>query len=274
MTYDSDPPRLRISGEPGDPFVQALEAARLDLPNDEQLSAIAAPWAPLRRATNVAGFLSLGRARIRAKSLQAAAIALAAAVGVGATVLLKNGFPFAQAPVAATPPPSEPARVSPAQTPPHAVQAAAEPVASAEEAPAAPPEHAESAKSRAPAASAHRGSSGGTSERPSQADLPASDVDGPEAETALLGRAHQALASNPSRALELTREHGREYPNGVLGQESDLMAIEALVALGRTTEARSAAGTFRARYPSSAHLRRINRLLGDPQGAAPPLQGQ
>jgi hypothetical protein len=109
---------------------------------------------------------------------------------------------------------------------------------------------------------------------PSQGDLPASDVDGPatpEAETALLGRAHQALASDPARALALTAEHRREYPSGLLRQESDLIAIEALEALGRHEEARTSAARFRARYPSSAHLRRLDRLLGEADVSGSPL---
>ena len=109
--------------------------------------------------------------------------------------------------------------------------------------------------------------------RPSQADLPASDVDGPgtpETETALLGRAHQALASDPARALSLTAQHQREYPSGVLRQESDLIAIEALEALGRHAEARASAASFRARYPSSAHLRRLDRLIGEDGEGVPP----
>ena len=89
-------------------------------------------------------------------------------------------------------------------------------------------------------------------------------VRSPDAEIALLGRAHQALSSNPARALSLTEQHRRDYPSGALGQESDVIAIEALVALGRTGEAEAAAARFRARYPSSAHLRRLDRLVGQP----------
>jgi len=153
-----------------------------------------------------------------------------------------------------------------------------------EEPPSAPPEQIESPRPPepqavrahglvvAPAQSAPRQDDG----RPSQGDLPASDVDGPatpETETALLGRAHQALASNPARALALTAQHRREYPSGVLGQESDLIAIEALTALGRQSEARASAASFRARYPSSAHLRRLDRLLGPAEGTgASPLE--
>jgi hypothetical protein len=98
-------------------------------------------------------------------------------------------------------------------------------------------------------------------------------VDGlrtPETETALLGRAHQALSSDPAHALSLTAQHQREYPSGVLRQESDLIAIEALEALGRHAEARASAASFRSRYPSSAHLRRLDRLLGDEGEGAPP----
>ncbi|HEX4339098.1 MAG TPA: hypothetical protein VH062_24490 [Polyangiaceae bacterium] len=270
MTYESDPPRLVYTGDPEDPFVQALEAARDDLPNDEQLARMAAAFSPFGGAAKASGFWSPKR-KLRVRSLQAAAVALAAAVGVGATVKLLNPFSFtktevAEAPVQEPGPSPQPGVVKrPRVTAPMVVPVAP----SAEE----PTERAPEPKPRAPSASAsvhHEPVATAQPSRPSQADLPSTDMDGPENETALLERAHHALGSSPARALALTEEHRRAYPAGVLGQESDLIAIEALVALGRDGDARSAAARFRTRYPSSAHLRRIDRLLGNAAGAPAP----
>jgi hypothetical protein len=272
MTYDKDPPRLRLSGDPSDPFVRALEDARGELPGAEQLKAIAERL-PLFEAPP-ASFVSMARARLRAKSMQAAAIALAAAVGVSAAVVIRNALPV-EAPGPVAPAVAPPEVVTPPvpmkrprTAPPAAVQeepAAPEP----SEAPASPPV----TRPHASGATAAQNAPRQDDARPSQGDFPASDVDAPatpETEIALLGRAHQALASNPARALALTVQHRRDYPSGVLGQESDLIAIEALEALGRKAEARASADSFRARYPSSAHLRRLDRLLGQAEGTSSP----
>lgn len=82
-----------------------------------------------------------------------------------------------------------------------------------------------------------------------------------ESEAQLLQRAHDALQSGPARALELTREHAARFPSGVLAQEREVVAIEALVQLGRADEARTRAASFIQAYPGSAHRRRIEALV-------------
>lgn len=274
MTYDSDPPRLRISGSPDDPFVQALEEARLELPDQEQLAAVAARFSALDGggASERAGF-SLFRTRLRAKSVQAAGIALALAMGVSAAAMMRGRFPFTIAPkaerVSVAPPPEVRH-----DKPPHKREHAEVLVTPSAETPPEVPSATEPPRPRnvAPTSST-RHAPAHEADRPSQGDLPSSDVDGPptpEAEAALLFRAHRALSGNPARALALTEEHRRTYASGALGQESDLIAIEALAALGRLGDARDRAAAFRTRYPSSAHLRRLDRLLGEPSGAVQP----
>ena len=81
-------------------------------------------------------------------------------------------------------------------------------------------------------------------------------------EVSLLGRAQQALASDPNAALALTDEHARHYPAGVLRQEREFIAIQALHRLGRRSEAAARADEFLSRFPDSAHHRRIDLLLG------------
>jgi hypothetical protein len=57
-------------------------------------------------------------------------------------------------------------------------------------------------------------------------------------EIPLLQRAHRALTDNPELALALATRHTRRFPTSSLDQERGLIAIQALVALGRRTEAR------------------------------------
>ncbi len=81
-----------------------------------------------------------------------------------------------------------------------------------------------------------------------------------ETEAALLQRARQALASDPSRSLALVEQHRRLYPRGMLSQERELLAVKALVALGRADSARSRADAFVTAYPSSAYRDRVESV--------------
>ena len=83
-----------------------------------------------------------------------------------------------------------------------------------------------------------------------------------ESEASFLRRTRAALADDPARALRMTGEHAALYPRGVLEQEREVIAIEALVRLGAREEARLRASAFRARYPSSAHASRIAAIVG------------
>ena len=83
----------------------------------------------------------------------------------------------------------------------------------------------------------------------------------PETEAALLSRAQAALASSPHDALTLTREHERTFMNGMLAPEREVIAIDALLRLGRSSEARARADRFLARSPHSAHARRVRVLI-------------
>jgi hypothetical protein len=81
-------------------------------------------------------------------------------------------------------------------------------------------------------------------------------------EGALLLRARRELASNPTDSLRLTEEHSRAFPTGTLVPESEVLTIEALAQLGRLSEARARFAAFRARYPQSPHLARLEGLIG------------
>lgn len=89
-------------------------------------------------------------------------------------------------------------------------------------------------------------------------------LDRPEsivAEDALVGSAQRALRTSPARALALATEHARRFPDGALTQERELIAIEALVSIGRAAEARARGRAFLARWPSSAHAPRVRAIV-------------
>jgi hypothetical protein len=88
----------------------------------------------------------------------------------------------------------------------------------------------------------------------------AAPVPGPS-EGALLLRARQQLASDPSSALALTDEAGRRFPDGALAPEREVLAIEALARLGRLPTARARLAAFRVAYPRSPHLARLESLV-------------
>src|SRR5690606_4034242 len=89
---------------------------------------------------------------------------------------------------------------------------------------------------------------------PSAAEAPTADAAPPkrapraaaqgEGEAELLERARRALAQDPKRALALTRQHQARFPKGLLTQEREVIAIEALRRLGREQDAKQRAGTF------------------------------
>jgi hypothetical protein len=80
-------------------------------------------------------------------------------------------------------------------------------------------------------------------------------------EVELLKKATLAMPEKPTEALAICDRAAAAYPNGVLGQEREVIAIRALVSLDRTDEARARAQTFRAKYPNSAQTQRIDQIL-------------
>jgi hypothetical protein len=72
-------------------------------------------------------------------------------------------------------------------------------------------------------------------------------------EARLLRQARAALASSPATAIELTEQHRARFSSGLLIQEREMIAIEALTRAGRRDQARRRAEAFRERYPSSSY---------------------
>lgn len=84
---------------------------------------------------------------------------------------------------------------------------------------------------------------------------------GAPSELSLLRDARVALSSSPAHALALAEDHARLYPSGKLTQERELIAISALVALGRSSAARQRAVAFEHAFPSSPYRKQLSDLL-------------
>jgi hypothetical protein len=80
-------------------------------------------------------------------------------------------------------------------------------------------------------------------------------------EIRILQSAKAALADRPADTLRLVNDHTRRFPTGILVQEREVIAIEALLRTGRRAEAQARADSFMTAYPKSAHLRRVAALL-------------
>ncbi|MDB4975140.1 MAG: hypothetical protein JWN48_3481 [Myxococcaceae bacterium] len=76
-------------------------------------------------------------------------------------------------------------------------------------------------------------------------------------EVELLFDARQAVRSQPAAALRLLDEHKARFADGQLAPEREVLAIEALRELGKTSEAEQRLRAFRADYPDSLHMRRL-----------------
>lgn len=90
---------------------------------------------------------------------------------------------------------------------------------------------------------------------------PTSDVATQPTELELLRDARLAIRSSPAAALGLVDRHAQLYPQGKLSQERELIAISALVAMGRRTAALSRAASFERSFPGSAYRKQVEELL-------------
>jgi len=83
-----------------------------------------------------------------------------------------------------------------------------------------------------------------------------------ETEAEFLERARTALGQSPSVALSLANQHRSRYPSGVLAEEREVIAIEALKRLGRSAEAERRIEAFSRRYPGSAYRKKLDTGAG------------
>jgi hypothetical protein len=80
-------------------------------------------------------------------------------------------------------------------------------------------------------------------------------------EARLLESARAALGNNPARALELASEHQRGYPSGQLAAEREVIAVDALLRLGRRQEAEERAAPRLRDAPNGLYAKRLRQLL-------------
>lgn len=123
---------------------------------------------------------------------------------------------------------------------------------------ALPDADAPSATRGAREAAAARSHERGTPSEPNQVEAPLAN---PETEISLLKRARETLANNPGTSFALAEEHRKTYARGRLGQEREVIAITALMRLGRPSAAHERAEQFKRTYPGSAYLGQIERVV-------------
>jgi hypothetical protein len=226
MTDLKDPPRLldSASGAPQG-LRDALDAATRDVGSAEQLSRLAGRLGPLFAMPVPAPPAASSAGLSAAAKLGLTAIALLAAGG-GAWLLSTSE----------SAPPPAPTRVAVPPAPPPAEPAAPAPQASA------PPESAVAKPAEPPAAQV----------------VPAKPAPAAQlSEAELLEQARSALKGDPARALARANEHRRRFPGGVLVQEREVIAIQALRQLGRASEAEQRAEAFSKAFPGSAFQRKL-----------------
>jgi hypothetical protein len=272
-----DPPRLLDSAAGAPDYLRdALDAGRADVPRTDQLARLASrlpidvlppngPGSP--PPTPLTAIPSALPGAIVGAVLGLAVIGIHALFSRSeAPIAVDRGAPTAiLVATAAAPATPERAPRDGAITPPsmasaRAVAAAAIPsAANAEPAPRSA-DQAANAAPIAPPAIAGSDPDRAAGSAPGDVGAEAATVDG-ENEIQLLQRAQDALGRGPAQALDLINRHASRFPGSILGQEREVIAIDALVRLGRVGEARARAEAFAARFPTSAHLRRLAALV-------------
>jgi hypothetical protein len=106
--------------------------------------------------------------------------------------------------------------------------------------------------------------------RGSGAAMPAA-VPGMAAEVRVLDRAREALrAGDSAGAMRALDEHGDRFADGALGEEAELLRIEALLERGALEAAAAGAESFLAAHPKSSHRARVRSLLRRVQSTSVP----
>jgi hypothetical protein len=77
----------------------------------------------------------------------------------------------------------------------------------------------------------------------------------------MLAVAQRILASDPARALRLTRQGEHEFPGTMFSAERRQLGLLALVQLGRVAEARQKGAAFVRAYPNAPWTARLREAL-------------
>ncbi|HEY5956053.1 MAG TPA: hypothetical protein VIV60_05845 [Polyangiaceae bacterium] len=89
------------------------------------------------------------------------------------------------------------------------------------------------------------------------------DIEAYTKELRLLQPARQAVARGDfGSALVTIADHQSQFPSGKLTEEREALRVKALLGLGRTADAQRAGAAFRAHFPHSALLKRLDEMLG------------
>jgi hypothetical protein len=210
-----------------------LSTARTDVGTEKQVTAVWAALVPHFAAPPAAAAAT----KAAAMSVAAKASIAAVAVAVGAASAVYVASTKDHAPATSSAPPSVAFK-------------ATEPVAPSVVLPAAPPsEAAEAPRAEPPSSSGVRPPSN------------SARLETATTEADLLGQAQAALAGDPRRALSLAESHQQRFPHGVLVQEREVIAIEALERLGRKSAAQARAARFLRVFPTSAHRSKIESIV-------------
>jgi len=112
-----------------------------------------------------------------------------------------------------------------------------------------------------PAIEAHR-PVGGAKPAPSEAPELSAPADGLQQEIRLLEEARRKLGSDPAGARRVLLEHEQRFAGGQLRIEREFLLIDALVRLGRRSEADARARALEAQAPASLYGERLDQILG------------
>jgi hypothetical protein len=267
MTHEPKPTPILDDPGASPELRELLRVARDDMPDAEKLDRLAKRLAPMVGIAGLSGGeqgFGTAPANPPGYAPTLAPVGKVAAVKVGTSALLKGvaaAFVIAGASslwlLPATPraPQSEVQRAAPASVrEPQAgpAEPQVEPaIEAAVEATPPPPDLVERTRVEKPAARPRPARA--SKVEPALSPSPPSELD-------LIRRA-ETLRGSPARLLAVLDEHARFYPDGMLAQEREVLAIEALVAEGQRGAAEQRASRMAQRYPGSAHLRRVRVLL-------------
>ncbi|HHH28583.1 MAG TPA: hypothetical protein ENK57_09595 [Polyangiaceae bacterium] len=81
------------------------------------------------------------------------------------------------------------------------------------------------------------------------------------AEMRVLSRARELLGQHPAEALGVIEQHRRQYPLGVLREEREAFAVEALLALEHPAEAERRYYDFLESFPRSDHREHLRQAM-------------
>ncbi|MFY1828345.1 hypothetical protein ACN47A_20645 [Myxococcus fulvus] len=265
-----EPVRLLEESSDASPELRELLGSALDDgPSAAQLASLAARLAPLQPPPAPPPPVAPASAPLAGGATVATGLKLKVLVGVAALTGAVGSFQAGRVYERAQPPTLAQAQretvpVAPPRSdvPPEAVVPVPPVVEAPSPEPAAPTPTAERAS--APRANPPRPPD--AVHKPVVAPPPEARATSPEDEELLLiDDAHRALQRGAAEeALSLLRGHASRFQAGTLAQEREVLAIEALVSLGRRAEAQQRAEAFQTKYPTSSHLVRLQKLLRPP----------